>query len=132
MKHLNHLSQNISPDIIKRCKDKQLRKELYLFFALCSDHDRTLVMGKRKLRLKDFDRIHHLMLSLGLENLHTYFLTSHPDLLESLSLQIEKEIDTKTIDIKKEIAKTELWEKDFLDQLPSKKMKYFIHQILQA
>lgn len=114
--------------VLKRYKENQVHKEQCIFFALCSDEDRMVITGERKTDLEELERLHHLMLNLGLENLHTHFLMKYMEFFEELSDQIEMNSMKNLNDVKKKVEKVALWNKEFLDQLPTEKIKHFIKE----
>jgi len=49
MININNLPEQIDPVVARKYKEKQIQKEKYIFFALCSDEDRALITGERKM-----------------------------------------------------------------------------------
>lgn len=129
MAMINGLKKEWDPAVKKHYEESQVNKEWFLFLALCSDDDRALLSQKSKMNLEDFDRISYLMMNLGLEKLQIYFTMQHLDLLQQSGRQIE-ENNASTIDVEKEVERAGIWEKEFLDQLPSEKMRYFLEKAL--
>lgn len=127
--NLNDWPIELDPAISKRFKENQICKERLLFIALCSDYDRELLISDKEMDLKDFDRIQCLMTNLGLESLHSHFMMEHPELMSTLVNQLEDEKAIKD-DRDKKMKEMMQWYKEFLDQLPSEKMRYFISIIL--
>lgn len=121
----------LDPVIRKRFQETQICKERFLFMALCSDDDRELLFSDKEMDVKDFDRLQCLMTNLGLENLHSYFLMEHPELMSLLGNQLEDE-DTIDEDIDIKMREMAQWQQAFLAQLPSDKMRYFISKVLSV
>ena len=129
--NLNDWPKELDPAIRKRFKETQVCKERFLFLALCSDYDRELLAGNKEMNIEDFDRLQCLMTNLGLENLHGEFLMEYPELMSVLGAQLE---DDETIDedMDKKMKEMAQWYREFLVQLPSEKMRYFISKVLSV
>jgi len=129
MININNLPEQIDPVVARKYKEKQIQKEKYIFFALCSDEDRALITGERKINLGDFERISYLMLTLGFENLRNHFIMCHLDLLTKSLEIIKKENSMTDVEIEKEMRKTILWDRRFLDQISSEKIRNYLKKV---
>lgn len=58
----------VTPEFIKKRRDKYATREKLLFLAMCSRRDRMLIEGEENLTIEDFDRIGYLLESLGFDN----------------------------------------------------------------
>ena len=105
MDNVKILQRQIKPAVEERYIKTRIHKEQCIFFALCSDHDREYVMGKRKMSLEDFEIIHYFMLNLGFEELHTYFLLHHMDLFDELSKEKETNISKNAVNTQSKLKK---------------------------
>lgn len=45
----------VTPELIKRRRDKYAEREKLLFLAMCSKRDRMLIEGEENLTIEDFD-----------------------------------------------------------------------------
>ncbi len=129
--NLNGYPVELNPAIRDQEKENQICKEQFLFMALCSDGDRELILSKKEMRIQDFDRIQCLMSDLGLENLHSHFLMEHADLMSVLGKQLEEDQLTDS-DIDQKMREMSQWYREFLEQLPSEKVRYFISKVLSV
>ncbi len=129
MININDLPKQIDSVVAKRYKEKQIQKEKYIFFALCSDEDRVLITEEGEIDIEDFERISYLMQALGFENLRNHFVMCHTDLLTKLGEKIEKENSMSDIEVEKEVRKTILWDKRFIDQITSEKTRNYIKKV---
>ena len=79
--------------------------------------------------VEDFDRIHYLIATLGLDSYSIYFAMTHEDLLNAVADNIEEEMKNGTAHVKRNILTQEGWIQDFLSQLPSEKCRKYIREI---
>lgn len=73
-----------NPKMIEKMKQTSIMKEQLLFFALCSDADRNMILGKTEMTMADFDRLSCLIHQLGLHYLGIDFEMKHKELLNKL------------------------------------------------
>lgn len=121
----------IRSDIIKRFINRSVEKERYLFLAMCSDQDADRVLGKLKMETKDFERLSFLITQLGFYSLGMSFDIEHQDLLENIGTAIETDIGHGCVDVEEEQKKIHSWKRQFLDQLPTEKMKENIRRVFE-
>lgn len=127
---LSDLPEPITPDAVKRYHKEKLRSERLLFLAICPEADRLLLEKKDSpISLQDFERITFLLGALGLSDFSNHLQMKHSDLLEQLATNIEKELSEKHFNLQLEFDKTDQWEKDFCEQLPTETMKHYIRQL---
>lgn len=120
----------MTPEFIKKRRDKYAEREKLLFLAMCSRRDRRLIEGEENLTIEDFDRIGYLLESLGFDNFGWNFSFEHGELLKELGDKIESEIETPgKLNLNKTFEEARQWERDFCEGLPSDEMRKYIKRI---
>lgn len=122
---------SISSDLIKRFIRRSVEKERYLFLSLCSVRDADKVLGKIKMDANDFERLSFLISQLGFQSFGISFDMEHHDFLEKLGNDIKDDIEQDCVDMEAEQKRISLWENQFIDQLPTKKMKENIRKVFR-
>lgn len=117
---------NPSPEVIAKMRNTAISKQQFLFFALCSDMDRNMILGKREMSVADFDRLSCLIHLLGLDDFGIAFEMKHKELLEQVSDKIEYDIEHETVCIEEEQKRYGKWLDDFISQLPTEKLQKYI------
>lgn len=120
---------NPTPEMIEKMKRTAITKQQLLFFALCSDTDRDMILGKREMSVDDFDRLACLIHLLGLSDLGIDFEMKHKELLKQVADKIEYNVEHDTVCIEKEQAEYNGWLDNFINQLPAESMKKYIRCI---
>lgn len=109
---------------------EQVKKEKFLFLALCSEKDRQYISGNANLTICDFERITYLLYALGLKNYLLSFEFEHEDLMAELAQQILDNMESpKKIETGKMILEIDDWLRDFCDGLPSSVMRYYFEML---
>lgn len=111
------------PQMLKMRATLQKKKEALLFLSLCPQSDISKVIKNGNLTVEDFERISYLLDQLGLQNYRFSFENRHPDLLHELGSQIENKVNSGNVDIADELRQRELWNQEFLRQLPTERMQ---------
>ena len=120
----------MTPELIKKRRDKYAEREKLLFLAMCSKRDRKLIEGEENLTIEDFDRIGYLLESLGFDNFGWNFSFAHKELLKELGDKIESEVETPgKLDLNETFETARQWERDFCEGLSSDEMKKYIKRI---
>ena len=120
----------ITPEMIKKRRDKHAEKERLLFLAMCNKHDRKIINEEEKFTVEDFDRIGYLLETLGFDNFGWNFSFGHQELLNELGAQIESEVEgTIELDLNETYKTTHKWGRDFCEGLPSNEMKPYFKRI---
>lgn len=114
---------------LERYRHGHVEKEKRLFLSLCSEPDAKMIQGESPMSVEDFDRIHYLIATLGLDSYSIYFAMTHEDLLNAVADNIEEEMKNGTAHVKRNILTQEGWIQDFLSQLPSEKCRKYIREI---
>lgn len=120
-----------NPKIIEKQKQNSIMKQQLLFFALCSDTDKDLILGKTELNISDFDRLSYLINQLGLHDFEIDFEMQHKELLDELGNQILNAVETDTVDINEERILCRKWIQEFVDQLPNGKIRKYVTAIFE-
>lgn len=119
------------PEMLKNRTSLQRKKEALLFLSLCPESDISKVMKSGKLTVADFERISYLLNQLGLQNFRVSFENRHTDLLEELGNQIECKVTLGDVDIAEEKLQRELWNQEFINQLPTERMQTCFKKIFE-
>lgn len=120
---------NPTPEMFDKMKHTAIKKQQLLFFALCSDMDRDMILGKREMRAADFDRLACLIHLLGLSDFGIDFEMKHKELLKQVADKIEYNVVHDTVCIENERAEFDGWLDNFINQLPADSMKQYIRRI---
>lgn len=120
-----------APDIDARWdyQKKLIEKEQRLFLCFCSNMDADMLLGKTPMSPENFQRLYYLIDALGLEHYSLALALEKGDLMEKLSDEMEKELESDTLDIKKAVLLQETWIRDFLAQLPNDNCRQYLREI---
>lgn len=117
------------PKIVKRYLQTQVMKERCLYLALCPANDIPKLLGNEPVSSEDFSRISYLMERMGLQNLCCHFQMQHKKLLCAEADKILRDLEDDSADTEKEIQQLDIWEKEFLKQLPTERMKKILGEL---
>lgn len=118
------------PQIVKRYLQTQVAKERYLYLALCPASDIPKLLGNESMSSEDFSRISYRMEHLGLQNLCFHFQMKHKTFLCEEADKILRDLENDFVDTEKEMRQLDIWDKEFLEQLPTERQKKFLGKLL--
>lgn len=119
-----------NPQIVKRYLQTQVMKERCLYLALCPINDIPILLENESPSAEDFSRITYLMERMGLQNLCCDFQMQHKALLCAEADKILRDLENDFVDTEKEIKQLDIWDKYFLEQLPTQRMKRILKELL--
>ncbi len=120
---IKELPKELNPAVYEKMMEKKVRKEYYLFLALCPEHEKEILTSKEELTLYDFEKIEYLMYELGFDYLRNDFLMQHPDLLKESGCKVAPQ---------KAIEDAEKWRKEFIEQISDDRVKIFVRAAMNV